>query len=252
MHETLGRLHQHNAYLEASQVRATLSWQNPSGGLTDLCWGNTKIPGAGLLGLKMAPDFLTSAGLKSEGYCRGVDLIAAYEQSQTLPGRVDALWRMVNPQPGDTFLSALDLIVSVRTYLLESRPEIAVESRLPAVELMRLADTERAEFTKLSGQSAKPLILSSEDGPGCVLFRTPDSEISYAEMVHPIDFQKDELQADSSGGKSRLLKHRLFTVPLEKGVMLRCRVRGAFLNRRGDTTADAACYRSFAARPILA
>jgi hypothetical protein len=247
MPATLWRLDQHIACLEAERLHARLNWQHPANGLIDVCLEKTKVAGAGLLGVKMAADFICPPGFMSEGYFRGADFIAAYEQAQFLPGRVDALWRVPSPRPDDFFLAAVDLIVSVRTYLLESRAEIAVESRLPETEMLRLVDADTAEFARLSGESAKAMILSTQDGLGCVVFRLPEGEISYAEMVHPVDFQHDELEADLAAGRFWLLRHRLFSVPLEKGVLLRCRVRGAFFPRHDDLRATAACYRAFAA-----
>jgi hypothetical protein len=247
MPETLWRLHEHSADLHTSRFSAVLNWRQPCDGLTDICLGNTRIPDAGLLGLKMPDEFLFQTGQSSDGYFRGADFIAAYEQSRISPGRIDAFWKIITPEPDDPFLAALDLIVSVSTYLPETRPDISVQSRLPSLDLMRLTNAEKAEFKPVQCKSGEAAVLAGEDGPGSVLFRLPEEEISYAEMVHPADFQSDELTRDKTADGVCSLRHRLFSVPLEKGVILRCRVRGAFFPRYDDLAAARACYRSFAA-----
>ncbi len=116
---------------------------------------------------------------------------------------------------------AVDLVVSMRTELLESQPRLAVHSRLPAGEVLELAD-------------------------GCWLFRFPRHEISYAEMVHPADFQGSELDYVAERDRAVEVRHRLFVEHLEKGVILRARVRGALLRRHDDAALAAAVYAAFA------
>ena len=49
------------------------------------------------------------------------------------------------------------------------------------------------------------------------------------------------------------VSHQLFSERLEKGVILRARLRGVFLPRQRDTRVAAACYTAFAAaEPPLA
>ena len=51
-------------------------------------------------------------------------------------------------------------------------------------------------------------------------------------MVHPADFAGSELtQAEAPGGQVAI-RHRLFVQRLEKGVLLRARVRGMFVRAR--------------------
>ena len=89
--------------------------------------------------------------------------------------------------------------------------------------------------------------IGPESGAGCLLFRLPDVDLSYVEMVHPADFQHDELSPGRPGGGALRIAHRLFRTSLEKGVILRARVRGVFVNRRDDAEAAAECYAAFAA-----
>jgi len=65
-------------------------------------------------------------------------------------------------------------------------------------------------------------------------------------MVHPADFSGSELTEDDSAGGHVAIRHRLFVQRLEKGVLLRARVRGLLLAREADVELAAATYRSFA------
>ena len=83
-------------------------------------------------------------------------------------------------------------------------------------------------------------------GPGCFLFRRAGT-FSYAELVHPADFRQSTLAARESSSADVRLAHRLFHRRLEKGVILRSRLRGVFLPREHDMELAAAEYRRFAA-----
>ncbi len=95
-------------------------------------------------------------------------------------------------------------------------------------------------------QVAAPAAIGPDSGTGCLLFRLPGGDLSYAEMVHPADFQYDEFQPGESRGNVVCIAHRLFRTNLEKGVILRARVRGIFLKRPDDTQIAARCYAAFA------
>jgi hypothetical protein len=95
------------------------------------------------------------------------------------------------------------------------------------------------------------LVMEPASGPGCLVFRLSGLSLSYIEMVHPADFRHDELMPGPARGALRL-EHRLFPQTLEKGVILRARVRGAFVPRADDLRIAAESYRAFAsAEPPL-
>jgi hypothetical protein len=169
-------------------------------------------------------------------------LILAYEPSSHPPLRLDALWRATVPAADDRFLAALDLIISVRTQSLDIQPESRVQSILPQSDVLRLHSVERG-FIPLALPAKTPLTIAPDRGVGCLLFRITGTELSYCEMIHPADFQSDEV----SRSNTICLAHRLFSARLEKGVILRARVRGVILNRLGDAEMATQCYAAFAA-----
>jgi len=64
-------------------------------------------------------------------------------------------------------------------------------------------------------------------------------------MVHPLDCPDDQIRCPAEGAPFELT-HRLFARPLEKGVILRSRVRGLWVTRDRDVSVAAESYRRFA------
>jgi len=233
------------AGLKLSDLRATVDLMRPCDGLADVVVAGQPIVAARLLGVVAPSTAVAAETHPCENHVRGADLLAAYEQPGQWPVRVDALWRATTPRATDRFLAMVDLIVSVRTQSLDSHPELPVQSVVPAGEVLglRISDPTRPQTLTV----AAPMTIEPEDGMGGLLFRLPGTDLTYVEMVHPVDFQRDELSPCDSGANRLRIAHRLFRTCLEKGVILRARVRGVFLNRRDDTAVAAQCYAAFAA-----
>ncbi len=110
----------------------------PRDGFTDVVVAGQALPAARLLGLVASSSAAPINTPPTESYVRGPDLIVAYEKPGQWPVRVDCLWRAMPSGAGDQFLAAVDLVVSVRTHALDSHPELAVSSAVPANEVFRL------------------------------------------------------------------------------------------------------------------
>jgi hypothetical protein len=173
-------------------------------------------------------------------------LVVTYAATSQRPIQVDASWRVLTSLPSSGWTAAIELAVSVRTQMLDSRAELAVQSMLAIRESLRLANPAAPRFEPAE-VSQNHATLVWESGPGCVLFRLPDAGQSYVEMVHPVDFQHDELASAAGEGPHVRASHRLFQESLEKGVLLRSRVRGIFLPRTNDLAVAAQAYAEFAA-----
>jgi hypothetical protein len=199
-----------------------------------------------------------------ERYVQWDNLVAAYRESPSWPVRVDGRWRAAVEGP----LTVLDLVVSARTPLLDSRPEMAVQSTVEATGAWRLVSADPSRFEPWSAgpgpqesPGASAGLSSSTDNtvgqanrgsPGCLLFRLPGDAWSCAAMAHPADFTRVELAAGAGEPRAFRLAYRLFAGRLEKGVILRARVRCLLLPRDSDLSLAAAHYASFmAAEPPL-
>jgi hypothetical protein len=215
----------------------------------DVCAGGNRLAGTALLGIAIADLAPQSAARLRECCARGADLAAAYQESADYPVRVSARWRVTQPSSLPQRLATVELIVSVETSLLDSSPQLTVNSTLPAHDALCLIDAATAEYRALELRPGQPKTIESGDGAGCLLVRLPGAGLSYAEAVHPSDFLGAELRAQA--GRISL-SHQLFAQRLEKGVILRARVGGVFLTRAGDAELAASWYRDFsAAEPPL-
>ncbi len=178
------------------------------------------LPAGPLLGVRFPIATAGQPGSLEEALARGPDLSASYRDSAAWPVRVDCRWRAIAPGPGDRWLAAVELLVSVHTDRLDSRPGLAVESDLASPEAHILPE-------------------------GGVLFRPPGDRISYFELDHPQDACGHEWTS-APGDSSRLTaRYHLLAQPLEKGVILRARVRGFFCPRAGDLDIAAAAGKAF-------
>jgi hypothetical protein len=184
--------------------------------------GQQRLPGS-VLGLELpaAADGAWSA------YIRGDDLVATYEETAERALRVQAYWRLgwVARVPG--VLAGADLEVSVQTSRLDGCPRLTLHSRVAAGEVTWLARDGLAT--------------------GC-LVRPPDPQMpSYLELLHPADFQSLQIEISRGQPGLALLTQTLFGNDLEKGVILRGRLRGAWLPRERDVELAAAIQREFVA-----
>ena len=246
MYPVSWQLRELDAVLQCGGLSAKIAFSRPSDGMVNVVVADHRLGAARLLGIGVGPAVESQGTCPIESYVRGPDLAVAYEASGQWPVRVDALWRAIAPATPDKFLAGVDLIVSVRTHLLDAHPNLAVQSVVPASDVFRLAGPCGAACEPLALSAAAPTIIGPDNGGGCLLFRLPKVDLTYLEMVHPADFQHDELSGSESGGPLRIA-HRLFRMTLEKGVILRARIRGVFMNRQQDAEVAAECYASLAA-----
>ncbi len=265
--------------LRIGPLTATLDLARPSRGLIAVRYHGQPLA-LSLLALEAAAPGQLDGTRLLERYVQWDNLVAAYGESPSWPVRVDARWRAGIEEP----LAVLDLVVSVRTPLLDSRPEMAVWNTVAATGAWRLASADPGRFEPCSvapgpqASSAATAGLcsgaestgeeSNRGAPGCLLFRLPGDAWSFAAMVHPADCTGLELKrvrgsfldfdpADCTRVKvtrarAFRLAYRLFSGRLEKGVILRARLRCLLLPRDSDLSLAAAHYASFiAAEPPL-
>lgn len=172
-------------------------------------------------------------------------MAASYQESPLWPVRVDILWRAATRPGLDRTAATIDVLVSVRTDLMETRPQLTVRSALPTDEVFGLVDVDSARLEALGPH--RPVRIEPCEGPGCLLFRPPETDLSYAEMVRAADSDHDEVAGPEGSGRTVVLRHQLFPGLLEKGVIRRAQVRGLLCQRTDDARTAAACYAAFLA-----
>ncbi len=251
------------ATLRIGPLAAALDLARPALGLSAVCYHGQPLA-LSLLALE-APSLAQLDGASLlERYVQCDNLVAAYGESPSWPVRVDARWCAGVEGP----LAVLDLVVSVRTPLLDSRPEMAVQNTLAATGVWRLVSADPGRFEPwpagpgpqespgatagLSSSAGSTVGESNRGAPGCLLFRLPGDAWSCAALVHPADLTRVELAAPAGEPRAFRLAYRLFSGRLEKGVILRARLRCLLMPRDGDLSLAAAQYASFlAAEPPL-
>jgi hypothetical protein len=169
-------------------------------------------------------------------------LVSTYMQDERRQIRGQVYWRGF--EWGGSRAPAIELIVSVQTSLLDSDPTLHVRSQVAADELWNINgfDPPSARNDTLRGSDSFVANYAGR-GPACWLFRLTGEDSTYVEMVHPSDHVSSRFQELGRGEVEH--STRLFRGPLEKGVILRSRLRGVLLPRSNDVAAAAACYREF-------
>lgn len=228
------------AQLRLEGLSASLDLEQPARGIHDIHPVLNAAADFHVLGIEVPAISHTGRDAIVECYTRSIDLVAAYRETKGWPIQVDVRWQAVGNAGATGLLGAIDMVVSVRTDLLDSRPALAAVSAVPPGEMLRLRDRQSGRFEPLEADGTIGVV--PQDGPGCLLFRPVLGDLSYAEMIHPADFDRDEIACGETPEAPVCVRHRLFPQPLEKGVILRARVRGAILARSTDQELASALY----------
>jgi hypothetical protein len=230
------------ARLRLTRCTAAVDPLNPAAGIHDFSLAGQPLDHVRLLQIDVPPIQRDDAAGQSECYVRGGDLVATYQQRPALQMRTQVYWR-ASVHAQDDALAAIELVASVQTNTLDSRPRLMACSELTAIEALRLVSPSRVDFEPLAPSSPPPAAL---DEPKCYLFRLPGQSFSYAEMVQRADSELSQCELTLSGKNLRVrLRHALFAEHLEKGVILRARVLGVLLDRSNDETAAARHFATF-------
>ncbi|HMO37537.1 MAG TPA: hypothetical protein PKA06_15975 [Gemmatales bacterium] len=165
--------------------------------------------------INLGPQPLHASGLVPEVLLRQDLLQAHFVPTTKRPVECVACWR-VHPE------GMIDLEISTLTPGKWDGLAVQTITRLGSGEVLTL-------------QQASPAIL---------LFRPLGLDLSYAEFCHPHDGIELTTISDNSG---TTVRYRLFGHDLEKGVILRGRLRGVLVPRAVDVAAAQAAYARFLA-----
>ncbi|HVW38754.1 MAG TPA: hypothetical protein VHB99_15675, partial [Pirellulales bacterium] len=232
-----------SAKLQSASLCGEVDLRSPERGLFNLAWRDQALAAHEILGVRLDASEAAGESL-CDGYERGGDLIATYEQTAARPLRVQVYWRAADAGAMGT---SIDLQLSVQTSLLDSRPALFAATRLPKADVQRLVDIATGKFEILEPTIDKPWTIESHSEPLCWLIRWPQAGLSYIELAMPGETRRSEL---SLSADCRLtLSHEVFAEPLEKGVILRTRIRGAYLPCDADEQLAMQAWREFISAP---
>lgn len=142
----------------------------------------------------------------ADAYVRGEDLVVAYRESAERPFSVQVYWSAAASM-GHVIL---DATVSIQTRQWEAYPVVSVQSSIVGAAPVGECD-------------------------GASILRPADADWSYAEAALPEDFAA----CVSPGGPGSPIAWRFAEQFMERGVIRRLRVRGAFVPRVVDVAAAA-------------
>lgn len=223
----------------AAQVNVLEPWR----GLLAPGWRGAALPPAVSVLQVDARELIAPNRLPLEVYIRQSDLIATYAPSEGRNVQTQIYWRAAQADS----VATIELILSAQTHLLDSRPGLLALSTLPAGAVFHLP--ERAEqLTELAFDFQSRREFTAGQCLPLFLFRPHGAAYSYAEMVQPSDFAGASLEL--RGEELLRFGHPLFAERLEKGVIRRVRLCGAFLPRDGDLERAMTVYRHFIAEPL--
>ncbi|NOY30019.1 MAG: hypothetical protein GXP28_07510 [Planctomycetes bacterium] len=207
---TIWQLTANTADLRSPQLCGEVDLRNPFRGLHALNYCATPLEGS-VLGLGMVGETASVEG----AFVRGDDLVAAYRAGDDCPFSLQVYWTV---SPRENGVVVIDVLLSLETPLLESFPKVFIKSELSGAEVWQ-----------------------PDEGRDYLVLRSLDKNWSYAEMAHPTDL--GDWQIDEKGAVLRTLGGAF----LEKGVIRRLRLRGAFLPRDKDLQLAAECLAELAA-----
>jgi hypothetical protein len=244
MSELWHDVNQRASRVELERFSAIVDPWNPAAGLLDAQLDGRALVEFHPLAVEL-PLERHDAPPSVDRYVRSGDLVVTYADQPAPAMRTQVYWRACAHQR-DGAIAALELVVSVQTDLVDSRPTLSVRSQLVAAEAYRLTDPERGAFAGIVPALGEPAPDDDADVPQCYLFRLPGRQYSYAEMVQPPDARQSHWDGWLQGADYRLqLRHELFPQQLEKGVILRARVLGVLVDRQDDKARTAAHWASF-------
>jgi hypothetical protein len=244
MAEQPWRLDSSSASLRLPRLAAVVHPLDPARGLDELRIDGRLISAVCRpLGVELVVANRPAEPATVEPYVRGGDLVATYVDCPAPALRTQIYWR-VGSHPAEGAIAAVELVISVQTSLLDSSPRLATRSMIGGDEALCLSAPDGAPQCDTGRTS-------------CHLYRLAETPFSYVEMVHPAQSLESAIELPGSAGagaasKRLELRHQLFLERLEKGVILRARVLGVFLDRREDQSAAERHYAAFlAAEPPL-
>jgi hypothetical protein len=174
--------------------------------------------------------------LENDSYCRDADFVSVYKEIPERPIRYQAYWRMLDQIPPEVGVM-WELIISAQTPLLDCDPTVIVQSRL------------------------NDALHIEHDDCRCVMQHATGT---YFELTHPSDdrdttiaWNDKKINADlksiaANQTGSAEVYHNLFQRSLEKGVILRSRLRGGWLSPNANPKVINELFDQFAkSEPVL-
>lgn len=191
----------------------------------------------------LATDALQALEVR-EHYVREQDFVATFAPKR--PGNLtpQLYWRA--RLHASSLAVQVEMILSLHTDLLDSRPETTIQSIGVGSRLFHCAGLEPQNASELTAANSGAPIDGQSSREHLFLFRNAAQGVTYAEMVHPSDFVQAQLMPEPPP----YLISTLFPDRLEKGVIRRARVSGWFLPAENDVAMACKLAQQFVHEPL--
>jgi|GEM_PF-1606071 hypothetical protein len=233
------------AHLQTLDLSGTLDLSTPGTGLHQLCLADSRLAHIQLLGIARDGCTLTAVP-DQEPYSRDNSLIIRYGDQEDPSHHLQVQWRCIPPEPG-LYLGGLELILSFETPSQINLPEWTTMTQVCQQDILVTgADSEQSwiSLNEMS-ETADSTLSASTNETHMILCRFPEQQLSYLEMTSPAEPPLVILPTPET--TRTLWGSRTPDRPLEKGVILRRRVRGVFLPLERDTLLADKAYAQFKA-----
>lgn len=221
----------------AQGLSVSVDLAHPASGGQAIEFREANLSQAALFSLLLPPEFAVGMLEPNDCYLRGEDVIATYEESEQCPHRLQLYYRggwaalETNPE-----ICGFDFQISLQTRRLDSNPQTVVHSRWPVQET-RILDESDQRFEPLVQNVRETSLIPSG---ACILLRNEFGSIAL--FAHPNDYRDCRLRYKEG---QMIVSHELFPPFLEKGVILRARLRMAALPAEEDEAEAFRIYQEF-------
>lgn len=220
-----------------SQLSGKIDLAQPADGMKSLQFREANLPQASLFSLLLPSEFPHDLLEPDDYYQRGEDVIASYDESASCPHRLQLYfrsgWATAQSIPD---ICGFDFQLSLQTRQLDSNPQTVVCSRWP-VQDTRLLDEDTQRFLPLVQNVRETSLVPSG---ACILVRNEFGSIAF--FAHPNDYRDCRLRFKDG---HVAIHYELFPPFLEKGVILRARLRVATLPTASDEEEALRLYQEF-------
>ena len=233
------------AHLQTLDLSGTIDLSTPGTGLHQLCLADRRLVDMQLLGI--ARDGCTVEAFPIQApYARDNSLVICYGDREDPSHHLQLQWRCIPSEPG-LFMGGLELILSFETPSQINLPKWTTMTQVGQQDILVAVNDSEQPWISLNElpEVREPTLSASGNETRMILCRFPEQQLSYVEMTHPAEPSLAILP--STEQTTTLWGSRTPDRPLEKGVILRRRVRGMFLPLEKDTVLAGKAYAQFRA-----
>jgi hypothetical protein len=240
------------AQLADSTCSATIDVAHPADGLRLCLKSKSAASEIQVLSFTFGERPLFDAS-RIDAYVRGSDLVATYDETPPHHVRTQAYWRRIEPAEfcadhAVRIVIGFELILSVNTSLLDSDPQATIGSVVsPIADVFELRSSNDRNLIVTKAKAPANSNLQTGGSTDGFIARLAHEHLSYVELLHPADFGTSTATVADGTTPCLQIAHHLFRQRLEKGVILRARVRGGLVEQSHDEAIAAAAFRQFAA-----